>query len=84
NLDELLRHDGRAGESSCLFCGDSNGLYKCKECFGCRLHCQACVIEQHASHPLHRIDQWKSSFFMQTSLHDLGLVVCLKHQGLPC
>jgi hypothetical protein len=55
-LDELLRHDGRAGESSCSFCEDGNGLYKCKECFGGRLHCQACIVKQHLSHPLHRIE----------------------------
>jgi CxC2 like cysteine cluster associated with KDZ transposases len=55
-LDELLHHDGRAGESSCSHCGDSNGLYKCKECFGGRLCCQACIVEKHSSHPLHRIE----------------------------
>jgi hypothetical protein len=55
-LDELLRHDGRAGESSCAFCGDCNGLYKCKDCFGGSLHCQRCVVQQHLFNPLHRIE----------------------------
>ncbi|KAI0280828.1 hypothetical protein BGY98DRAFT_1185291 [Russula aff. rugulosa BPL654] len=66
------RSDGRAGESSCSFCGDRDGLYKCKECFGCRLHCHACVVERHSSHPLHQIEQWNGSFFVRTSLRDLG------------
>jgi hypothetical protein len=55
-LDELLRHDGRAGHSSCSFCEINSGLYKCKDCFGGRLHCQACIVGLHSSHPLHRIE----------------------------
>jgi len=55
-LDELLRHDGRAGESSCSFCSDKNGLFKCIDCFGGRLHCQACIVTRHSTHPLHQIE----------------------------
>lgn len=69
-LDELLRHDGRAGESSCTFCGDDNGLYKCKECFGGRLHCKACIVQQHSSHPLHRIEVCAFHISMHWS-HDI-------------
>ena len=54
-LDELLCHNGRARESSCSFCEDDNGLYKCKDCFGRQLYCQPCVVEKHSSHPLHWI-----------------------------
>jgi hypothetical protein len=34
----------------------ATAFYKFKECFDCRLHCQACVVEQHVFHPLHRIE----------------------------
>jgi hypothetical protein len=30
------------------------------------------------------LQQWNGSFFVRTSLRDLGLVVHLGHQGLPC
>ncbi|KAH9983825.1 hypothetical protein BJV77DRAFT_1062348 [Russula vinacea] len=68
----------------CTFCGDDDGLYKCKECFGGRLHCKACIVQQHSSHPLHRIEKWNGLFFVRTSLRDLGLTVYLGHEGKPC
>jgi hypothetical protein len=55
-VDELLRHDGRAGQRACAGCNsDSPDLFKCKDCFGGKLLCYVCVVKFHDSHPLHRI-----------------------------
>jgi hypothetical protein len=52
-LDELLRADGRKGQSECA-CGDI-GVYRCRDCFYGSLHCERCLLEQHRVHPFHRI-----------------------------
>ena len=52
-LDELLRHDGRAGCNICVDC-EGDGVYKCDDCFGFQLRCQSCFVERHAYAPFHR------------------------------
>ena len=53
-LDEFIRHEGRTGMDCCRNECQGEGLYKCKDCFGCRLWCRTCFVEQHAVTPLHR------------------------------
>ena len=33
---------------------EGDGLYKCKDCFGCQLLCRSCFAERHALLPFHR------------------------------
>ncbi|KAG2347673.1 hypothetical protein BDR05DRAFT_849547, partial [Suillus weaverae] len=35
-------------------------------------------------HPFHRISQWTGSFFQETSLIKVGLLIHLAHNGTPC
>ena len=53
-LDEIIRHEGRAGVQNCTKGCRREGLFKCKDCFGCRVWCRLCFLEQHAQAPLHR------------------------------
>jgi hypothetical protein len=53
-LDEMMRHEGRAGFEGCTRNCGREGLYHCKDCFGCRQWCRICFVEQHAHAPLHR------------------------------
>jgi hypothetical protein len=53
-LDELIRHEGRAGIQACHRQCGREGTYKCRDCFGCRLWCRNCFVEQHSHSPLHR------------------------------
>ncbi|KAG1806398.1 uncharacterized protein HD556DRAFT_1428520 [Suillus plorans] len=47
--------------------------------------CRDCIIKCHASHPLHRIDEWNKKYFQCTSLKYLGLHVQLGHSpGEQC
>jgi len=55
-LDELLRHDGKADLSvTCVCCKKTSASYKCKNCFGPKVFCLPCLLEEHACHPLHRV-----------------------------
>jgi hypothetical protein len=52
-LEEFMRHDGRAGRENCADC-PGEGVYKCKDCFGCQLYCKPCFVERHSQNPFHR------------------------------
>ena len=62
-LDELIRHDGRAGVVDCAKCGQP-GFYKCKECLGFQILCSTCFLEQHTYLPLHRALVRRSVFLL--------------------
>lgn len=42
--------------SQCSCDGEGEPIYRCKDCFGTEMMCRDCIVECHASHPLHRID----------------------------
>jgi hypothetical protein len=54
-LDEMIRHEGRAGDHLCHSDCGREGVYKCKDCFGFQLFCEGCLAEKHTHLPLHRI-----------------------------
>ncbi|KAG1800650.1 hypothetical protein EV424DRAFT_1474814 [Suillus variegatus] len=82
-LDELLRLEGHGNKGALLNCrcGTDNAipLYRCRDCFGVEMVCQACVIRRHLSNPLHHIDMWNGKFFQSVTLKTLGLRVQLGH-----
>jgi hypothetical protein len=54
----LLWRDGCGGADAelCPRCGASpNPIYRCEDCFGGRLLCEACCLEKHREDPLHII-----------------------------
>jgi hypothetical protein len=77
-----LETDLNAG-GPCPRCGKS-AFYQCLECFSSPILCQQCIVNEHASQPLHQIRKWVSTHFETSSLHSLGLVVHLGHNGKPC
>ncbi|KAF9491411.1 hypothetical protein BDN71DRAFT_1398408, partial [Pleurotus eryngii] len=58
--------------------------YQCIDCIGAGLFCQSCILSQHTSTPLHRIEEWKDSHFAHTSLGSLGLLLKLGHGHTDC
>jgi len=74
--------------------------YRCLECSYSSLYCSECIVKQHKALPLHRLEVrslqpplhstltlpqcWQNGFFNRTSLHSLGLVCHLGHDGDPC
>lgn len=59
-------------------------LYRCKDCFFRKPVCRQCFTRQHRVNPLHRVEHWDQNSFKATSLRELGLVVCLMHEGGEC
>ncbi|KAF7345205.1 CxC2 domain-containing protein [Mycena sanguinolenta] len=82
-LAQMLRRDGcgDASSSVCPRCGDAARMpyYRCQECMGGLLLCDACCLDAHAENPLHIIYQWTGVFFVKTSLQALGLRVQMGH-----
>jgi hypothetical protein len=59
-LRELMRGCGRGNahdQQHCLGqdCASRECVYRCKDCMGGGLFCQACIVKEHADNPLHRI-----------------------------
>jgi hypothetical protein len=76
-LDEMIRHEGRAGVHACHRQCGRDGTYKCKDCFGCHTLCQSCFVEQHTHNPLHRPQVRRCFGCAQAS----DLVRCLTSNG---
>ncbi|KAJ7441783.1 hypothetical protein B0H11DRAFT_2251843 [Mycena galericulata] len=83
---EFIRLEGRGGADIdvCPGCTDGTPLFRCKDCHGGTMYCQACIVEKHRENPLHRIQRWTAGFFQKTSLSALGLRVQLGHRLGDC
>ncbi|KAJ3550384.1 hypothetical protein NMY22_g526 [Coprinellus aureogranulatus] len=84
----LLTLEGRGHEfrEACLgsgapsprVCG-KDALFRCLGCDNGPLMCGECMVDCHASHPLHRIEKWNGTHFERSSLKSLGLRIQLGH-----
>ncbi|KAI0764426.1 hypothetical protein BC629DRAFT_1293606, partial [Irpex lacteus] len=92
-LDELLRREGLGDDAEsalvpCALCkaqeSTQNGEFRCLDCYGTRLLCQSCIVEEHKHHSLHSIQRWNGLYFERASLRSLGLSVHLGHHGKRC
>ncbi|KAG2099666.1 hypothetical protein BD769DRAFT_1631155 [Suillus cothurnatus] len=70
-LDEMIQTCGCKGEEPVL--------YRCRDCFRVEMVCCACILQWHAHNPLHRVEEWHSTFFVRVSLKLLGLRIQLGH-----
>ncbi|KAF9005817.1 hypothetical protein BDZ89DRAFT_1145029 [Hymenopellis radicata] len=57
--------------------------FRCLSC-GDFLECSQCCLDRHARAPLHFIEIWRNGSWERTTLHELGLVYQIGHQGAPC
>ncbi|KAF9439813.1 hypothetical protein P691DRAFT_611824, partial [Macrolepiota fuliginosa MF-IS2] len=46
--------------------------------------CSSCIVASHEDDPFHHIQKWTGTYFTRTSLHDLGFILHLGHDGCPC
>ncbi|KAG2052390.1 hypothetical protein BDR06DRAFT_983220 [Suillus hirtellus] len=85
-LNELLYLEGQGkNDHEACSCGKPLPSFRCQDCFSTELFCHECVLSLHASAPLHRIEEWKDSFFHTTSLKHLGFRIQLGHKpGESC
>ncbi|KAG6836139.1 hypothetical protein H0H93_011016 [Arthromyces matolae] len=79
-LQELLRTEGRGDYQKLCACGQETAVdYRCVDCFHSDLQCKECIVTDHKSLPLHRIERWNDTFFEKTTLKKLGLRIQLNH-----
>ncbi|KAK0436073.1 uncharacterized protein EV420DRAFT_1623528 [Desarmillaria tabescens] len=86
-LDEILKLDAfeTGDNNACEACKVDSGLFRCLSCVDTQRLCQTCIVAGHEGLPLHRIEEWCSSFFHKTTLAQLGLKYELGHgYKTPC
>ncbi|KAJ7150169.1 hypothetical protein C8R43DRAFT_1128212 [Mycena crocata] len=85
-LELLLLLEGRADHRSYSICGSCSigkAKYRCNDCMsGGEMVCKACLFQQHARHPLHRVQisivlEW--ALLRKKTLADLGMRIQLGH-----
>ncbi|KAJ7184060.1 hypothetical protein C8R46DRAFT_1026074 [Mycena filopes] len=83
-LDEWLRLEGRGSErfyAQCGLCHAVDPTYRCarQTCFGPAMFCKTCIVKLHVQAPMHTIENWSDSFFVPTTLDELGARIQLGH-----
>jgi len=57
---------------------------RCLSCQTCHTWCGPCAVRSHVHHPFHQMQQWTGQFYDNITLHDLGYVLNLGHNGHSC
>ena len=65
-------------------CCQADGNIRCLSCQTCHTWCGPCAVKSHIDHPFHRIQQWTGQFYCNITLHDLGYILNLGHNGESC
>ncbi|KZV59287.1 hypothetical protein PENSPDRAFT_595729 [Peniophora sp. CONT] len=60
------------------------GSIQCLDCQQSGLRCAACIVKEHASLPLHRLQIYNGNFFETHTLYETGFVLQLGHDGDAC
>jgi CxC2 like cysteine cluster associated with KDZ transposases len=78
-LDEIVSLQAAPLNSKCSRCAlDSlEPLWRCKECIGFSVLCEACCTLEHVRLPLHRVEVWNKDHFSPSWLWKIGAGVNL-------
>ncbi|EJT99553.1 hypothetical protein DACRYDRAFT_55674, partial [Dacryopinax primogenitus] len=69
----------------CAQCGSPLQLMmRCRDCFQVLPLCSTCQVTAHVHNPFHWTEVWEGKFSRHKSLHNLGLIICLGHNGAAC
>jgi len=84
-LTTLLSKDApRDPVLKCQSCGHKAGKWRCTTCVGGRMLCGLCCRDAHQFLPFHRVEAWNGRYFATGALWQVGLKLCLGHQGARC
>jgi hypothetical protein len=83
-LDILLESEGRKFAPKCSMCSTVYTDIKCSDCFRANLFCKPCCLDVHKRSPFHQTLCWTRQHYAPTSLHSLGFLLCLGHNGKSC
>ncbi|KDN41115.1 hypothetical protein RSAG8_07669, partial [Rhizoctonia solani AG-8 WAC10335] len=77
--------DAPPRELTCNGCNATcTPIYRCTSCISGPHMCGTCLVTSHRHLPTHRPQEWTGTFWHQTSLADLGLIIYLGHEGTLC
>lgn len=79
----ILEMESQSSTPKCSICNKHCDI-KCPDCTGAPLFCTGCCVVAHRHSPFHRPLQWTSTHYTPVSLHSLGFVLFIGHEGLPC
>jgi hypothetical protein len=84
-LFEILSLDAPPDNMQCNGCGNGEvTFYRCMDYSLAPILCRMCCIQNHQSNPFHTIQQWTGTYFVPTTLFDLGFILHLGHVGMHC
>ncbi|EJU00647.1 hypothetical protein DACRYDRAFT_53864, partial [Dacryopinax primogenitus] len=71
--------------AACAWCGQPMQLMtRCRDCFQAPPLWGSCQVTSHVHNPFHWTEVWQGKFYAHQSLHDLGLLICLRHNSTAC
>ncbi|KAJ7876671.1 hypothetical protein B0H14DRAFT_2501281 [Mycena olivaceomarginata] len=93
-VDELNRHASLGDDLEnphCALCETAydagvpnpTRIFKCYDC-GQFVQCISCCLSSHQRSPLHEIQEWNGSFWVNSTLREIGLIYQLGHGGFSC
>ncbi|KIM58446.1 hypothetical protein SCLCIDRAFT_81591, partial [Scleroderma citrinum Foug A] len=68
----------------CQVCHQATADIQCLSCQTNYTWCGPCAVKSHIHNPFHQIQKWTGRFYDDITLHDLGYVFNLGHNGAPC
>ncbi|KAJ7029504.1 hypothetical protein C8F04DRAFT_1264960 [Mycena alexandri] len=86
-LDGLIKRQAQCADDKCPCCGDVWAVnarrFRCTDC-GEFVQCLKCTLSRHTLTPLHRIKEWRGTFWVPSSINVLGGIYQLGHGGHAC
>ncbi|KAJ7595288.1 hypothetical protein C8J56DRAFT_1115038 [Mycena floridula] len=76
--------DSRTANPCSECCSGDMSSYRCSDCWLRLPCCASCIVKQHELMPFHHIEEWTGQFFRRILLRDLGVLLCLGHNGARC
>ncbi|KAG6914287.1 hypothetical protein DXG01_001266 [Tephrocybe rancida] len=73
-LDAMIRSDGRGRhqKQGCVFCGEAEPTFQCRDCHRQRMACQICITSRHEHEPTHWLEAWTGTHFERTLMATLA------------
>jgi CxC2 like cysteine cluster associated with KDZ transposases len=82
-LQRIVMREGVSDIRTCQIC-QSDGSWRCLDCFVRPILCMGCCRDMHKTHPFHRVESWTGTHFEDSWLLHTGFVLNLGHNGDPC
>ena len=77
-LDALLALDGRGRhpmKCTNISCPEENPMFRCRDCYGKWMYCEACILHQHRTSPLHWIEvRFPGCHMLPPQIHAICLI----------